>query len=119
MLSEETGRTEYRPQVRILKREPNPSHNSAAGNTRRNVKVNKPMKTLEQREAEYAEARMRIFGAAEAQQEVDTNNSASNCVDMPVDKQYKISSNTEARSGNDVIRQPLGPDGSTGFHFKR
>ena len=49
------------------------------------------MKTLEQREAEYAEARMRIFGAAGAEPEADSNGSNSvgmeNCAE-PASEMY-------------------------------
>ncbi|XP_076451349.1 SUZ RNA-binding domain-containing-like [Babylonia areolata] len=122
VMQEDTGRTEYKPQVRILKREPNSNSHSMPGNTPRVVKTKKPMKTLEQREAEYAEARMRIFGSAEASEpESDANSSggpvtAVNCTVS--DRQYKVNK-AEAKTDNSIIRQPLGPDGSKGFHSNR
>ncbi|KAL8572653.1 hypothetical protein ACOMHN_016503 [Nucella lapillus] len=124
LMQEYTGRTEYKPQVRILKREPNTHSHAAPGNTARNVaKANKPMKTLEQREAEYAEARMRIFGAAESSElELEPNSTGSvssvNCAVPSSDKQYRVNKE-EGKPGNSTIRQPLGPDDTRGFHAKR
>ncbi|XP_065061039.1 SUZ domain-containing protein 1-like [Rhopilema esculentum] len=55
--AEELGRSEYVPQIRILKRENGP--------TLQNVKQvdKKPLKTLAEKEAEYAAARARILGS--------------------------------------------------------
>ncbi|KAL7837030.1 hypothetical protein SRHO_G00267410 [Serrasalmus rhombeus] len=70
------------------------------------------VKSLAQREAEYAEARRRILGSAEepSQERPDTERSApagapsvSECL----------------RPNNHIIRQPLGPDGTTGFRLSR
>ncbi len=49
------------PQIRILKR---PSNNGTAGNPASSSRPSQQMKSLAQREAEYAEARRRILGSA-------------------------------------------------------
>ncbi|KAK7094051.1 hypothetical protein V1264_007724 [Littorina saxatilis] len=121
MMQEDTGRTEYKPQLRILRREPN---SNSVGNSPRVATAKKPMKTLEQREAEYAEARMRIFGEAaeqelEAEPNSDDSNSlgAENCVQATSEKPRM--NKVEVKSGNSIIRQPKGPDGSKGFNSDR
>lgn len=70
VVTEETHRTQYKPQIRILKREPQDNkrgginlNNANDGVTADNSNEAKPKaKTLAQREAEYAEARRRILG---------------------------------------------------------
>lgn len=49
------------PQIRILKR---PSNNGMMGNPSSASRPSQQMKSLAQREAEYAEARRRILGSA-------------------------------------------------------
>ncbi|CAL8402297.1 unnamed protein product [Arctogadus glacialis] len=99
------------PQIRILKR---PSNNGMMGNPS-SSRPSQQMKSLAQREAEYAEARRRILGSASSD-------------DAPQDKP---SQDRHARvSGQQppsepvcpnahVIRQPSGPDGTSGFRFCR
>lgn len=71
------GRTAYKPSVRILKREPNASgHNNPSPSVR--PQQNKPIRTLEEREAAYAEARLRILGSAESSQDSELNNGETN-----------------------------------------
>ena len=70
IVTEETHRTQYKPQIRILKREPqddrrnaNVDANNSNGSGSDSPGESKPKaKTLAQREAEYAEARRRILG---------------------------------------------------------
>ncbi|KAK7501788.1 hypothetical protein BaRGS_00006874 [Batillaria attramentaria] len=122
MMKEDTGRTEYKPQVRILKRDPNPTANSLPGNSPRLAKVNKPTKTLEQREAEYAEARLRIFGSADSEADINSSNNASD-TGAPAStdglaRGAKVEINKSPNSVA-VLRQPKGPDGSKGFSSTR
>ena len=49
------------PQIRILKR---PTNNGTTGNPASSSRPSQQMKSLAQREAEYAEARKRILGSA-------------------------------------------------------
>lgn len=122
LMREETGRTEYRPQVRILKRDPNPASADTPGNSLRATKVNKPMKTLEQREAEYAEARLRIFGAAVSEADLNSsNNSSDSSPGTVINSQMKGAKVDVTKTTNNVavLRQPKGPDGSKGFTSAR
>lgn len=53
------------PQIRILKR---PTNNGTSGNPAASSRPTQQMKTLAQREAEYAEARRRILGSASSEE---------------------------------------------------
>ncbi|XP_025082579.1 SUZ domain-containing protein 1-like isoform X2 [Pomacea canaliculata] len=122
MVKEDTGRTEYKPQVRILKREPNTAANGVPGNSTRALKANKPMKTLEQREAEYAEARLRIFGQVEADGEQNYNNNSmfsETSASPSIERPEKLTKGDSPKPGANVLRQPRGPDGSRGFSSTR
>ncbi|XP_030633440.1 SUZ domain-containing protein 1-like isoform X2 [Chanos chanos] len=93
------------PQIRILKR---PSSNGSIG-PQIQARPTLQVKSLAQREAEYAEARRRILGSASAEetpQERDRPDSASTIPE-------------QVRSNNHIIRQPRGPDGTQGFRLCR
>ncbi|KAE8594760.1 hypothetical protein XENTR_v10019789 [Xenopus tropicalis] len=95
------------PQIRILKR---PTSNGLASNPNACSRPAAPVKSLAQREAEYAEARKRILGSASPEEEQE----------KPVaDRPARINQAEEIRQPNNVIRQPLGPDGSQGFRQRR
>uniref|UniRef100_A0A8D0DLX8 SUZ RNA-binding domain-containing n=1 Tax=Salvator merianae TaxID=96440 RepID=A0A8D0DLX8_SALMN len=95
------------PQIRILKR---PTSNGVLSNPNSASRPAFPVKSLAQREAEYAEARKRILGSASPEEEQD----------KPIlDRPTRISQPEEARQPCSVIRQPLGPDGSQGFKQRR
>ncbi|KAJ7306598.1 hypothetical protein JRQ81_009984 [Phrynocephalus forsythii] len=96
------------PQIRILKR---PTSNGVLSNPNSTSRPAFPVKSLAQREAEYAEARKRILGSASPEEEEQ---------DKPIlDRPTRISQPEEARPACNVIRQPLGPDGSHGFKQRR
>lgn len=57
------------PQIRILKR---PSNNGTTGNSA-SSRPSQQMKSLAQREAEYAEARRRILGSASSEETPQDN----------------------------------------------
>ncbi|XP_078498969.1 SUZ RNA-binding domain-containing isoform X1 [Lissotriton helveticus] len=95
------------PQIRILKR---PTSNGLASNANSGNKPAFPVKSLAQREAEYAEARKRILGSASPEEEQEK---------PVVDRPTRISQTEDSRPSNNVIRQPLGPDGSQGFKQRR
>lgn len=99
------------PQIRILKR---PSNNGTAGNPASASRPSQQMKSLAQREAEYAEARRRILGSASS----DDTPQDNPCQDRPA----RISAQQQpepVRPNNHVIRQPSGPDGTSGFRLCR
>nr|XP_012618543.2 SUZ domain-containing protein 1 isoform X2 [Microcebus murinus] len=88
------------PQIRILKR---PTSNGVVSSPNSTSRPALPVKSLAQREAEYAEARKRILGSASPEEEQE----------KPIlDRPTRISQPEESRQPNNVIRQPLGPDGS-------
>ncbi|XP_063072434.1 SUZ domain-containing protein 1-like [Engraulis encrasicolus] len=98
------------PQIRILKR---PSSNGSLGNAAAQNRPAVQVKSLAQREAEYAEARQRILGSASSEE------SASEKTEKPSnDRSTRVtspSSSEQSRQNNHAIRQPTGPDGSQGF----
>ncbi|XP_075028662.1 SUZ RNA-binding domain-containing isoform X3 [Calonectris borealis] len=95
------------PQIRILKR---PTTNGVLSNPNSASRPAFPVKSLAQREAEYAEARKRILGSASPEEEQE----------KPIlDRPPRISQPEDTRQPNNVIRQPLGPDGSQGFKQRR
>ncbi|XP_027548986.1 SUZ domain-containing protein 1 isoform X4 [Neopelma chrysocephalum] len=95
------------PQIRILKR---PTTNGVLSTPNSASRPAFPVKSLAQREAEYAEARKRILGSASPEEEQE----------KPIlDRPTRISQPEDTRQPNNVIRQPLGPDGSQGFKQRR
>ncbi|XP_051786726.1 SUZ domain-containing protein 1 isoform X3 [Erpetoichthys calabaricus] len=97
------------PQIRILKR---PSHNGSLGTPSPAQRPVAPVKTLAQREAEYAEARRRILGSASPEEESDKP--------IVADRPIRVGIHTDdIRPPNNVIRQPTGPDGTQGFRQRR
>ncbi|XP_009198425.1 SUZ RNA-binding domain-containing isoform X2 [Macaca nemestrina] len=104
------------PQIRILKR---PTSNGVVSSPNSTSRPTLPVKSLAQREAEYAEARKRILGSASPEEEqekpiLDRPSSAF----LPF-RPTRISQPEDSRQPNNVIRQPLGPDGSQGFKQRR
>lgn len=105
---EETSRTQYVisvPQVKILKR-PSDARTGQVQNVERSPSK-QPLKTLQQREAEYAQARLRILGAAKNEEEEQENRLTIATLDG------------RSPESSAVIRQPKGPDGTRGFAEKR
>ncbi|XP_028854597.1 SUZ domain-containing protein 1-like [Denticeps clupeoides] len=90
------------PQIRILKR---PSSNGTLSSLASSARPTPQVKSLAQREAEYAEARRRILGSASPEE-------------MPSDGAMRVNSPgslEQVHPGNCAIRQPMGPDGTQGF----
>ncbi|XP_008998735.1 SUZ RNA-binding domain-containing isoform X3 [Callithrix jacchus] len=104
------------PQIRILKR---PTSNGVVNSPNSTSRPALPVKSLAQREAEYAEARKRILGSAspEEEQEKPILDRPSSVL-LPF-RPTRISQPEDSRQPNNVIRQPLGPDGSQGFKQRR
>ncbi|XP_078095137.1 SUZ RNA-binding domain-containing [Mustelus asterias] len=95
------------PQIRILKR---PTSNGVVSTPNSATRPPPQVKSLAQREAEYAEARKRILGSASPEEEDDKANT---------DRPTRITQLEETRQQSCVIRQPLGPDGTQGFKQRR
>ncbi|XP_046849989.1 SUZ domain-containing protein 1-like [Xenia sp. Carnegie-2017] len=106
LLDDDSNRTRYIPQVRILRRDPkeSPAINSTSPSGESSNK--KIHKTLAQREKEYADARARILGEEAADGSEDET-----CNEMKIKTDEKLPDN--------IIRQPRGPDGTNGFALKR
>ncbi|XP_069683676.1 SUZ RNA-binding domain-containing isoform X1 [Periplaneta americana] len=116
---EEGIRTQYvppEPTVKILKR---PARNTLHGSgdgplLNGDSKPRQPIKTLQQREQEYAEARLRILGEArspEEQLQIATNDRISKI-------QTKMELLRTSEMSN-IVRLPKGPDGTRGFNVRR
>lgn len=120
VILEEDGRTRYvppEPTVKILKRPQSTgsSHLASGDNVVMNgdaTKPRQPVKTLQQRELEYAEARLRILGEARSPEE-----------NSPFEERIqKIQNRIELlrpSENENIVRLPRGPDGTRGFNLRR
>ncbi|XP_012538626.1 uncharacterized protein LOC105837956 [Monomorium pharaonis] len=111
ILGEDGIRSQYvppKPMVKILKR---PTANSRGSGDGPDDKPKQPIKSLKQREQEYAEARRRILGEEKSPEE------------KTVQEINKIQAKSSTPNGNNfpsnVIRMPTGPDGTRGFNVRR
>ncbi|XP_053378845.1 SUZ domain-containing protein 1-like [Mercenaria mercenaria] len=116
-MKEEGSRTQYTPQVRILKR--STDNAQSAKNNKSKVQV-QPQKTLQQREAEYKEARLRILGEDYSGAVAENcNNSAT----VPETRPVKLIKQTEELKLEpnkvQLLREPRGPNGTPGFDQNR
>jgi SUZ domain len=77
-------------------------------------------KTLKQREAEYAEARLRILGSQQPQPEAPKQSVVSNG-QKNINNGPKNNANNGGRAParNSLPRMPRGPDGTKGFQQAR
>nr|CAD7195586.1 unnamed protein product [Timema douglasi]CAD7257103.1 unnamed protein product [Timema shepardi]CAD7399546.1 unnamed protein product [Timema cristinae] len=103
------------PTVKILKR-PQRTINGHSDSPILNgdLKPRQPVKTLQQREQEYAEARLRILGEArspEEQLQAVTNDRISK-----IQQKMELLRTSE---NTNIIRLPKGPDGTKGFNVRR
>lgn len=121
VILEEDGRTRYvppEPTVKILKRPQSTgsSHFSSGENVVMNgdaTKPRQPVKTLQQRELEYAEARLRILGEARSPEE---NSSPFEERIQKIQNRIELLRPSE---NENIIRLPRGPDGTRGFNLRR
>lgn len=99
------------PQIRILKR---PTSNGSLGSPMNQTRPSPQVKSLAQREAEYAEARKRILGSAcpeeTPQEKPNADRPGRNNASSPPE---------DTRSSNHTVRQPAGTDGSHSFRQHR
>ncbi|XP_076022403.1 SUZ RNA-binding domain-containing [Genypterus blacodes] len=111
VIQDDTSPAAPPPQIRILKR---PSTNGSSGSPLNQNRPTPQVKSLAQREAEYAEARKRILGSA-CPEEAPQDKPSS-------DRSGRLNStlpSEETRSNNHTVRQPAGPDGTPGFRQHR
>uniref|UniRef100_A0A2K6JUN5 SUZ RNA-binding domain-containing n=1 Tax=Rhinopithecus bieti TaxID=61621 RepID=A0A2K6JUN5_RHIBE len=95
------------PLHRILKR---PTSNGVVNSPKSASRPALPVKSLAQREADYAETRKGILGSAGPEEKQE----------KPIlHRLTRISQPEDSRQPNNVIRQPLGPDGSQDFKQRR
>ncbi|XP_076756427.1 SUZ RNA-binding domain-containing isoform X1 [Xylocopa sonorina] len=114
MLGEDGMRSQYvppKPTVKILKRPTRDSQGSGDGPLVNGDKPKQPIKSLKQREQEYAEARKRILGEEKSPEEkllqeisrIQPKSITPSCSGLP----------------SNVLRMPIGPDGTRGFNVRR
>lgn len=129
ILQDDMARTQYvppDPPVKILKRPANASKTEGLLLVNGEKLTKQPIKTLQQREAEYAEARLRILGAAKSEEEIAEEKlgklalTATTVTETPKSSAATCSA-VGAVTGEPVplIRQPRGPDGTKGFSAVR
>lgn len=112
-MKEEGTRTQYAPQVRILKRQSD-TNGIPKGNASKLQGT--PQKSLQQREAEYMEARMRILGEDYSGAADNCNNSAAVVCENISIKLVKQVEDMKLQSGKvQLLREPKGPDGDNSF----
>lgn len=80
--------------------------------------ASKPVRTLEEREAAYAEARLRILGSAVSSDDEVTDDSCDNRLGQSKSCEA-VTSSKERSSSDNIVRQPRGPDGTKGFAVTR
>ncbi|CAG9797717.1 unnamed protein product [Chironomus riparius] len=135
ILQRSQAKGQQQNQIKILKRPESLTPSSSTGNLQNSSKPQ--MKTLEQREKEYAEARKRILGSAETSP-IDQNplnkpvifnkvspSSSSNNLQNYNSQQYQFSQQQQQlqqqqRIPDNVIREPKGPSNlNPGFRIRR
>lgn len=114
MLGDDGIRSQYvppKPTVKILKRPTRDSQGSGDGPLVNGDKPKQPIKSLKQREQEYAEARKRILGEEKSPEEKLLH-------EINRIQPKSITSSSSSLPSN-VLRMPLGPDGTRGFNVRR
>lgn len=106
MINEGNYHSEKASTFKILKR---PDHGNKVIDNLPKAKI--PLKSLKQREKEYAEARLRILGSAVNPDDAKTTDNVSKADQQGVANQEEL---------NRVLRMPSGPtEGSNGFKVRR
>lgn len=117
--------------IKILKRPP--SDKSLKDMYAANPNPAQPIKTFEQREQEYAQARLRILGSAHPEQDpvnqtsnnsynqtqnynIRSNQNPSGNNNNPRQNYSPNNNNNSGLPNNSLVRDPLAPDGSRGFN---
>ncbi|XP_047110337.1 SUZ domain-containing protein 1 [Schistocerca piceifrons] len=103
------------PAVKILKRPQRTAQGNGNGHLLNgDTKPRQPVRTLQQREQAYAEARLRILGEARSPEEQHLPST-----DDRISKiQTKMEVLRTSETGN-ILRHPKGPDGTRGFNLRR
>lgn len=137
--AENVGRTEYTPQIKILKR--NGNNDTKKDLLKQNTEA-ELKKALKLREAEYQAARNRILGEdydetkpkLECEEVKETKISiikppsrvsptspapSSSAPGSPIRLLTSSENRTPVQDGNNILRQPRGPNDSSGFAISR
>ncbi|XP_059620600.1 SUZ domain-containing protein 1 [Phlebotomus argentipes] len=102
------------PTLKILKR-PQDGGGTAGGD----VKPKAPVKSLQQREQEYAEARLRILGCAKSPEDEQNNTVMRRGSEGGGGGGGSTSRQAATKTPDGLIRLPRGPDGTCGFTLRR
>ncbi|XP_011297231.1 SUZ domain-containing protein 1 [Fopius arisanus] len=117
ILGEDGVRSQYvppKPTVKILKRPQRDTRGNGEGALTNGDKPKQPIKSLKQREQEYAEARKRILGEERSPEEKPSNE-----INKIQSKLLPDNPPISIHNTTNVIRMPLGPDGTPGFNVRR
>lgn len=116
VMSEDTSRSQYQPQVRILRRDgaSQPSKNKNKSGSSSGPGSSKFTKSLQQREQEYAQARQRIFGSLPSPED-EASEKPNDVPDPAKSGPPQIVGIQSAGPQMAIVRQPKGPDGTSGF----
>ncbi|XP_052285958.1 SUZ domain-containing protein 1-like isoform X2 [Dreissena polymorpha] len=115
-LREESSRTQYAPQVKILQRK----NEKAPTNAERARNLKGPQKSIQQREAEYNEARRRILGEGYTGADNTNNNATQPSPQQRPMKIVKPEDGSKMQTGKvQILRDPKGPDDTRGFDQHR
>ncbi|KAG8041334.1 hypothetical protein G9C98_002322 [Cotesia typhae] len=120
ILGDDGVRSQYvspKPTVKILKRPKSDSRGASDGPMSNGDKPKQPIKSLKQREQEYAEARKRILGEERSPEEKLTHE-VNKIQSKLISPSSSVNQNHNP-SHNQVIRMPIGPDGTRGFNSRR
>ncbi|XP_018597368.1 SUZ RNA-binding domain-containing isoform X3 [Scleropages formosus] len=113
MIRDESVPAAAPPQIRILKR---PSSNGSLGSPAGPMRPIPQVKSLAQREAEYAEARRRILGSPSPEKSPQDRPAADSSRPMRVSPQQPPA---DSRANSHLLRQPIGPEGTQGVRHRR
>lgn len=132
ILEDDNTRTKFVKGLRILNR-PNKNADLGKNDTKANEAENiheKLKKSFKEKQAEYAKARLRILGEVMPDEDLVFNMNAAMDLNKQNPEAQSITSNNNnkqpllnlIRTNNEndgngrIIRQPIGPDGTRGFH---
>ncbi|KAJ6219129.1 hypothetical protein RDWZM_004941 [Blomia tropicalis] len=130
VILEDNSRTQFVAKLRILNR-PN-SNRDQVKDTRSNIDVNKQLqKSFEEKQAEYAKARLRILGEEMPVENLNLDNITESIDQISVGSSPKGKSSPSSSKSSPTksivnkceplpfIREPTVPDGTRGFRFNR
>lgn len=117
---EDSSRTQFVSKLRILNR-PNKSTDQSKDSSSSDDVQRKLQKSFEEKQAEYAKARLRILGEQMPNEQLVLSESLNQITigGEAIDSSQNSSPSKKAPITSNVTREPIVPDGTTGFRFKR